>query len=171
MTNSSFLYGYSGGEIVPEFGLVIIVGVIAWIINFVFSIQVGLSRRKFGIEPPRMTETALPNPNSESEHLVSAAAGETPEEYRRYQRVHLNNVENSAFFYGLLILAGIGYPFAAFLAGLWYQIFRVVGAIGYYYSAKERRWGAFFHIGEIVLAALAFTTAIKLLMSERTNPL
>jgi len=112
-----------------------------------------------------MTETVLPNPTSESEHLVSGAVGEAPEEYKRYQRVHLNNVENSAFFYGLLIFAGIGYPFGTFIAGLWYQIFRVVGAIGYYQSAKDRRYGAFFHIGEVVLAALSFTTAIKLLMA------
>jgi hypothetical protein len=34
--------------------------------------------------------------------IHAASVGETPEEYRRYQRVHLNNVENVPFFYGLV---------------------------------------------------------------------
>jgi hypothetical protein len=46
--NRTFNFGYSGGEIIPEFGLVIVIGVIAWIIQFAFAIQVGLSRRKYG---------------------------------------------------------------------------------------------------------------------------
>eukprot|EP01126_Amoeba_proteus_P023053 TRINITY_DN2320_c0_g1_i7.p1 TRINITY_DN2320_c0_g1~~TRINITY_DN2320_c0_g1_i7.p1 ORF type:complete len:190 (+),score=18.91 TRINITY_DN2320_c0_g1_i7:71-571(+) len=157
VTNSTFVYGYSEGKIVPEFGLVILTALIAFLVQFGFAVQVGRSRKKFGIQPPRMTETII------DEGSGLSNAGTVPEEYMRYQRVHLNNVENSAFFYALLFTAGLGYPFGAFLAGLVYQLGRVVTAIGYYRSTETRQWGSFFHLGEFTLFGLALATAIQLL--------
>jgi len=157
---------YSNGQIIPEFGFVILVGIVAFFVNFAFLIQVGRSRRKFNIHPPRMTETALPPPNqtnSDQISLVSGFVGETPDEYRRYQRVHLNNVENLPSFYALLIFAGIGFPMLSALFGLIYQIFRVLFAIGYYHSAEQRRWGGIYHAGELGLIGLSLATAIELL--------
>lgn len=107
MTNTTFNFGYSGGVLAPEFGLVILVGIFAAFVNFGtsldselctdglqgFAIQVGRARRKFGIEPPRMTETSLakegstPNSSTTTE-LLPTAVGETPDEYRRYQVLH-----------------------------------------------------------------------------------
>jgi len=158
-----FNYGWSGGQITPEFGLVVLVGVFAWAVNFFFTIQVGRSRKKFNIQPPRMTETMTAQPTSETGSLTSTYE-QVPEEYMRYQRVHLNNVENIPFFYALLIFAGIGYPFAAFLAGLVYQLGRIVGGIGYYHSSTARRYGGFFHLGDLALVVLSVITAVKLLM-------
>lgn len=145
----------------PEFGLIAILAALAWMVQLGFAIQVGRSRKKFGIPAPRMTETFIEN--NEATSGLTGAVSQCPEEYLRYQRVHLNNVENAPFFYGLLFMAGLGYPFGAFIAGLVYQIGRIVGAVGYYRSTESRQWGAFFHLGEFVLVGLAIATGAKML--------
>lgn len=164
MSNSTFNYGWSGGKVTPEFGLVVLVGAFAWMVNLAFTAQVGRSRKKFNIQAPRMTETFINQPSGGETGSLTATYDQVPEEYLRYQRVHLNNVENAPFFYGLLILAGIGYPFGAFIAGLVYQLGRIVGGVGYYYSSQKRQYGGFFHLGEFVLVGLAIATGIQLLM-------
>lgn len=57
---ANFNFGYSGGIIIPEFGLIPILVIISFFVNFFYTIQVYRARKKFGIEAPRMTETQLP---------------------------------------------------------------------------------------------------------------
>uniref|UniRef100_A0A7S3GLT2 Glutathione transferase n=1 Tax=Palpitomonas bilix TaxID=652834 RepID=A0A7S3GLT2_9EUKA len=139
---------YTAGKITPEFGYVALVGVIMFFVHNVFTLKVAMARKKYGILPPRMIDS------------------ETPDEYNRVQRVHLNNTENLPSFFFFLLASGIGFPIPAAVSGLVYVLGRIFGAIGYYKAAKKRSWGSFFHVGEFALVVLTAVFAFFLILDK-----
>jgi glutathione S-transferase len=150
-------YGFTGGKLIPEFGFVIVVGMIAFVLNYLKVISVIAARKKYNIKAPQMTETRKDD---------KGEFKQVPEEYLCAQRAHLNNVENFPIFLMLLIFAGIGYPVYAAAAGFEYQFFKYIGAYNYATKgAKKRGTGALFHLGEVTLFILSGMTAYNLIMS------
>jgi len=151
---------YTAGAInTPEFGFVIIVALLAVLQHSIwFTIQVGRARRRFSVLPPILYATPGPTVGGD-EALVGQLTPEQCEEYNRYQRVHQNNLEVLPTFFVMLLIAGIGFPIPAGIAGLIWILGRGVYALGYYYSASKRHIGGFYHLGELVLLILCFIFA------------
>ena len=106
--------------------------VLAAMMLFWVTFNVGRARAKFGIMPPAISGN---------------------ENFERYFRVHQNTIEWAVIFLPLLWVAGIYVSefFAASVGGVWI-IGRVIYAIGYYKSTKGRMPG--FIINLLTVAVL-----------------
>eukprot|EP01135_Chromosphaera_perkinsii_P007752 Nk52_evm41s967 gene=Nk52_evmTU41s967 len=124
-------------ELAPEFGYVLLVGVLYFFVLMWKGFQIGKIRKKYNIAYPKMYD-------------------EKCNEFNCYQRAHQNSLEALPQFYFLLLTAGVKHPVYAAVFGLIYVISRIVYALGYYTGdPKNRVKGAF---GYIALLGLLFCT-------------
>eukprot|EP01102_Stenamoeba_stenopodia_P004963 TRINITY_DN15463_c0_g1_i1.p1 TRINITY_DN15463_c0_g1~~TRINITY_DN15463_c0_g1_i1.p1 ORF type:complete len:161 (-),score=39.78 TRINITY_DN15463_c0_g1_i1:148-630(-) len=151
---------YYGGGYDSDFAYVLVVAVLATFQHIAFGIRVGLARRRFGVQPPTMYAVAG-HRSSASDGLLELTE-EQADEFNRIQRIHQNNVEVLPMFYILLLLAGLAYPILAAASGLVWLLGRAAFAYGYGKSAEARRWGGFFHLGELGLIVLVLAWAGRL---------
>lgn len=84
------------------------------------------ARRKYGVKLP----TTFENKDDSA--------------YNRYQRAHLNAVENAPTFYATLLLSALSSPIFSAVAGALYIIGRYVYCMGYYESVSARHRGQFY---------------------------
>lgn len=111
----------------PMFGLAVIETVLYSFVCTWMGVKVGMARKKFGVKLP--------------------AAYENKEDsvFNRYQRAHMNAVENAAPFYVSLLLAALYMPLPSVIAGAFYILGRYIYAAGYHKSIEARRRGQPFY--------------------------
>ena len=136
-------------ELTAEHGKCIAALVLLWLQQqLVFSIFVALARKKSDIQPP----TLYPR---DSEIKALKLTDEQVDAYMCAQRVHQNNVEFLSCYFPVMLVAALGYPAETFYASLVVLMGRTVMAVGYYWGAKKRVFGGFFHFGEWYTVYLA----------------
>lgn len=122
-------------ESLPEgFGYVIFTAVGSQFVNMWMAINVGSARKKYEVEYPAMY-------HSEPKHIFNCI-----------QRAHQNTLEGNPTFLMILFCSGLQYPKVSAAIGLVHCISKIVYAKGYYTGEpKNRRWGGFGHIAELLL--------------------
>lgn len=117
------------------------------------GIRVGAARRKYGVSYPTLY-ARVGDGNIKDEKQAT--------EYNCVQRGHQNTVENSPTFLILLLLASIGFPTYAAVAGQVWVLSRIAYFLGYCTGdPKRRNRGTFGYLGLISLLVLAVTTCVK----------
>ncbi|KAH3857527.1 microsomal glutathione S-transferase 3-like [Dreissena polymorpha] len=134
-------------DTLPEgFGYVLLTGVGSLFVNMWMAINVGKARKQYEVKYPQLY-------HSEPMHKFNCI-----------QRAHQNSLENQSGFLLLLFTSGLQYPKISAAAGAVYLAGRIVYALGYYTGDPEkRRYGAFHHIGEIVLLGGTISLAFRVL--------
>jgi len=132
-------------EISPDYGYVIIVLVISWVIINWLALQVVRARKKYEVKYPAMYSDKDPVFNC-------------------IQRAHQNTLEGYPVFLVLLLLGGLQYPCLNAGAGMVYLVSRVVYAKGYYTGDPEKRnRGAFGYFGLLTMLGSTIALALRLL--------
>jgi glutathione S-transferase len=129
----------------------LIAGMLAYLLNaYLGFIFVGMARKKYKIEYPNLYEA----PNQE---------GKLKTPFNRYQRGHMNFVENLSCFYFLLGTASLFNPILAGYLGMIWVFGRLVYAIGYSIDPKYRGFGELFFLpAEVYLAYITTKGAYSL---------
>ncbi|PAA83813.1 hypothetical protein BOX15_Mlig018902g4, partial [Macrostomum lignano] len=112
-----------------DYGWVVLAGTGGFVVNMHLARQVGLARKKFGVEYPTMYS-------------------DSSKEFNCVQRSHQNYLENAPFFYFLLAFGGLQAPRCSAACGALYLLGRIAYARGYSSGdPKKRMRGAFGYIG------------------------
>jgi glutathione S-transferase len=121
---------------------VMLVTVLAVVVLFVVTINVGRARAKAGIQPPAMTGDP---------------------EFERAVRVHYNMLEQMMMFLpGLWIFATVVSPMYAAILGAVWVVGRIVYAWGYYQAAEKRGLG--FAVSSLASMVLMIGSLIGVVM-------
>uniref|UniRef100_A0A7S1NDF5 Glutathione S-transferase 3, mitochondrial n=1 Tax=Eutreptiella gymnastica TaxID=73025 RepID=A0A7S1NDF5_9EUGL len=135
--------------ITEDFGYVILVIGISWIMNFYLVFLVIAARKKYGVEYPTLY--------AESSH-------KNAEKFNSAQRAHQNTLENWAPVQILMLVNGLVYPQAAACCGLIWVLGRFVYGFGYAYAGPKGRMagGLLSHVGDFPLILMTFYTGAKM---------
>ncbi|KAF2400790.1 membrane-associated proteins in eicosanoid and glutathione metabolism [Trichodelitschia bisporula] len=126
-----------------EYGFVLLSATTTFIVTQWHAIRVGSFRKAAGVP--------YPNAYASAEQIATA----TPEKkqalylFNCAQRSHGNLLENLHIFLPAMLLAGLKYPLPVAIAGGFWNVFRVLYAVGY--TRKDKTNGS----GRIVGGALA----------------
>ncbi|KAL4223673.1 hypothetical protein ACF0H5_017141 [Mactra antiquata] len=131
--------------VIPDgYGYVLLTGVGSMFANMWMAINVGKARKQYEVKYPQMYH-------------------ETPSHvFNCIQRAHQNTIEGNSFFLFLLMTSGLQYPKISAAAGGLCVAARIAYAMGYYTGNPDnRRWGAWGHLGELVLLGGVISLAFQ----------
>mmetsp|Transcript_649 Transcript_649/g.944 ORF Transcript_649/g.944 Transcript_649/m.944 type:complete len:145 (-) Transcript_649:204-638(-) len=136
-------------EISSDFGYVIIVAGLSWLVNMYNSVLVMKARKKYGVEYP---------------NLYALETNKHKKEFDSTQRGHQNFLENWAPVVIVMILNGLVYPKLSAGLGLTWVVGRVLYSIGYSTKGPSGRMaGALIaHLGDFPLMLMTFYTGSKM---------
>ncbi|XP_071819081.1 glutathione S-transferase 3, mitochondrial-like [Apostichopus japonicus] len=103
-----------------EYGYVIAVLPLTFIVFFFLAEMVVYARKKFDVPYPTMYS-------------------EKSKQFNCYQRAHQNALETLPFFIVFLLLGGLQYPVASSIAGVVWCVGRLIYAVGYYTGDAGKR--------------------------------
>ncbi|EDO44678.1 predicted protein [Nematostella vectensis] len=128
-----------------EYGYVVLTGISSAFMLTYLGIRVGVARKKFKIQYPKMYD---------DKEIV----------FNCVQRAHQNTLENYPQFLMLLFLGGLEHPIVCSLAGLVWILGRIVYAHGYYTGDPSKRSrGGFAYLGLFTLLGVTGKMALRLL--------
>eukprot|EP00294_Goniomonas_avonlea_P014806 CAMPEP_0114545168 /NCGR_PEP_ID=MMETSP0114-20121206/3256_1 /TAXON_ID=31324 /ORGANISM="Goniomonas sp, Strain m" /LENGTH=151 /DNA_ID=CAMNT_0001729577 /DNA_START=17 /DNA_END=472 /DNA_ORIENTATION=- len=146
-------------ELTADFGYVVAVALAFYLQQaIIFVIPIGITRKATGIQPP----TLYPRDSQIKELKLSDSK---VDRYMRVQRVHQNSLEFLAIFLPMLLVAGLHAPREAAIAGAVTWVGRLFTGVGYWFSAKGRLMGGWFHLGEFYVLYLVGQFAYTLIRS------
>ncbi|PIK36736.1 microsomal GST3 [Apostichopus japonicus] len=102
-----------------EYGYIIAVLPLTFIVFFFLAEMVVYARKKFDVPYPTMYS-------------------EKSKQFNCYQRAHQNALETLPFFIVFLLLGGLQYPVASSIAGVVWCVGRLIYAVGYYTGGKMK---------------------------------
>eukprot|EP01119_Soliformovum_irregulare_P012365 TRINITY_DN3201_c0_g2_i1.p1 TRINITY_DN3201_c0_g2~~TRINITY_DN3201_c0_g2_i1.p1 ORF type:complete len:143 (-),score=17.47 TRINITY_DN3201_c0_g2_i1:101-529(-) len=129
-----------------NYGYVILSGIASLLYLQYLGIQVGIARKKYNVQYPKMYDDNQPVFNC-------------------IQRAHQNSLEIWPTFLVLHFLGGIRFPLLATLAGLLFVFGRVIYAQGYSTGKPENRarGSPFYGVGLLLLLGTSVGTALQFL--------
>lgn len=97
--------------------------------------------------------------------LYADSAHKNANEFNCVQRAHQNSLENLISFYPMLILAGVRFPITAAVAGLMYNVGRILYFKGYCTGEPKKRMNGWIqYFGTLTLLGAVFRFAYQLAM-------
>eukprot|EP00992_Anisonema_acinus_P009708 TRINITY_DN5902_c0_g1_i1.p1 TRINITY_DN5902_c0_g1~~TRINITY_DN5902_c0_g1_i1.p1 ORF type:complete len:142 (+),score=28.38 TRINITY_DN5902_c0_g1_i1:33-458(+) len=130
-------------NIPADFGYVVLVVGLSWIMNIFLIVQVAQARKKYNVQYP---------------NLYAPTGHKHAEAFDCIQRAHQNTLENFAPIQILMVLNGLLFPRAAAGFGLIWVLARVIYGIGYAKGGASGRMAgaALSHVGDFPLMFLTF---------------
>lgn len=98
--------------------------------------------------------------------LYAESTHKNANEFNCVQRAHQNSLENLISFYPMLILAGVRFPITAAVAGLMYNVGRIMYFKGYCTGDPKKRMNGWIqYFGTLTLLGAVFRFAYELVMT------
>eukprot|EP00996_Jenningsia_fusiforme_P005663 NODE_6677_length_545_cov_235.804435_g6256_i0.p1 GENE.NODE_6677_length_545_cov_235.804435_g6256_i0~~NODE_6677_length_545_cov_235.804435_g6256_i0.p1 ORF type:complete len:142 (+),score=2.25 NODE_6677_length_545_cov_235.804435_g6256_i0:63-488(+) len=136
-------------EIEPDYGYVLIVLGLSWILNIFLSVQVSRARKLYKVNYPT---------------LYASESHKNAESFNCIQRAHQNTLESWAPVQILMLVNGVFQPTLAATLGFLWVVGRFLYGIGYASSGPKGRMlgGAVSHLGDLPLFLMTFYNGGKL---------
>ncbi|KAK3278588.1 hypothetical protein CYMTET_13484 [Cymbomonas tetramitiformis] len=142
----------SGFVLQPAHGYVALAVVFTALVhNFYMSFGVGMARKKYGVQYPKMYATE-DSPEAKAFNCV--------------QRGHQNSLEGLPTFYALLLVSAVQFPLTAAVSGFVYSLGKIAYFTGYSTGDPDKRLrGSFSYFGLLTLIGCAVRTGFTLALA------
>jgi len=141
----------------PEYGYVILSGILSGIVLFYLGGRVGGVRKKLGVDLPSLYADRLEALKDKDKHLFNC-----------YQRGHQNALESWPIILTMLFVGGIKHPVISAAAGVAWSLGRILYAFGYSTGdpSKRSRGAPFYFLAMITLLGTSVSVAYSLLQHK-----
>eukprot|EP00992_Anisonema_acinus_P001576 TRINITY_DN10498_c0_g2_i2.p2 TRINITY_DN10498_c0_g2~~TRINITY_DN10498_c0_g2_i2.p2 ORF type:complete len:142 (-),score=41.95 TRINITY_DN10498_c0_g2_i2:51-476(-) len=136
-------------EIPADFGYVVLVVGLSWVMNIFLIVQVAQARKRYNVQYP---------------NLYAPAGHKNAAAFDSVQRAHQNTLENFAPLQLLMVLSGLVFPRQAASFGLLWVVARVIYGAGYAWAGPRGRMaGAILsQLAQLPLLGLTFWAGARI---------